>query len=54
MYEARTRAYAIYVLTRSGYVTTNFLTNLHERLERDLADEWRDDLTAVYMAARRK
>ena len=41
LYEARTRAYAIYILTRNGEVTTNALTNLHERLERQYADEWR-------------
>ena len=49
--ESRTRAYAIYVLTRNGDVTTSHLTNLHERLDRDYADEWRDDVTAAYMAA---
>ena len=51
LYQARTRAYAIYILTRNGEVTTNPLTNLHERLDREYADQWRDDLTAVYMAA---
>jgi uncharacterized protein YfaS (alpha-2-macroglobulin family) len=49
--EARVRAYAIYVLTRNGTVTTNYLTNLHEWLDRDLPNEWKTDLTAVYMAA---
>ncbi len=49
--DARLRAYAIYVLTRNGTVTTNYLTNLHEYLERDHKDAWRSDLTAAYMAA---
>jgi len=49
--DARLRAYAIYLLTRSGQVTTNYLTALHETLDREYPDEWRTDLTAVYMAA---
>ncbi len=49
--EARLRAYAIYLLTRSGQVTTNYLTALHETLDREYPQEWRADLTAVYMAA---
>ena len=49
--EARMRAYAIYILTRNGQVTTNHLTNLHETLERDQEDGWQRDLTASYMAA---
>jgi uncharacterized protein YfaS (alpha-2-macroglobulin family) len=48
---ARMRAYAIYILTRNGEVTTNFLTHLHESLDRDHKDVWQKDLTAVYMAA---
>ncbi len=49
--DARLRAYAIYVLTRNAVVTTNYLTNLHEYLNRELEDEWRSDLAASYMAA---
>jgi uncharacterized repeat protein (TIGR01451 family) len=49
--DARLRAYAIYVLTRNGVVTTNYLTNLHEYLERTFEDEWRSDLAASYLAA---
>jgi len=49
--DARQRAYAIYVLTRNGTVTTNYLTNLHEYLESEHATDWRRDLAAVYMAA---
>jgi uncharacterized protein YfaS (alpha-2-macroglobulin family) len=48
---ARLRAYAIYVLTRNGTVTTNYLTNLHEYLEANHEEAWRSDLTAAYMAA---
>ena len=49
--DARLRAYAIYVLTRNGVVTTNYLTNLQEYLDRAHEDVWRSDLTAPYMAA---
>ena len=49
--DARMRAYAIYILTRHGTVTTNYLTNLHEYLDKHQADAWRSDLGAAYMAA---
>jgi hypothetical protein len=49
--DARLRAYAIYLLTRNGLVTTNYLTNLHETLEREYAGDWRKDIAASYMAA---
>ena len=49
--DARLRAYAIYILTRNGVVTTNYLTNLHEYLDRIFKDDWRSDLTSAYMAA---
>ena len=49
--DARLRAYAIYILTRNGVVTTNYLTNLHEYLDRTFKDDWRGDLASAYMAA---
>ncbi len=49
--DARTRAYAIYILTRNGAVTTNYLSALQEILERDHADTWRADIASAYMAA---
>ena len=48
---ARTQAYAIYVLTRNGNVTTNFLTALAQGLEDRYANGWRGSMAAVYMAA---
>lgn len=51
LYQARLRANAIYLLTRSGEVTTNYLTALHERLEKQHQQGWQSDITAVYMAA---
>jgi len=49
--EARTQAYAIYLLTREGVVTTNYLLNLRDTLDQRYAKEWQGDLTAVYLAA---
>ena len=48
---ARTRAYAIYLLTRSGRVTTNYLNALHETFEIHAAETWRSDIASAYMAA---
>ncbi|TBR39310.1 MULTISPECIES: alpha-2-macroglobulin [Dyella] len=47
----RQRAYAIYLLTRQGQVTTNALAAVQRRLEQDDADTWKHDLAAVWMAA---
>ncbi|MDP5144128.1 alpha-2-macroglobulin [Rheinheimera baltica] len=51
LYQARLRANAIYLLTRSGEVTTNYLVELHERLEKQHKQGWQGDITAIYMAA---
>ncbi len=48
---ARVRAYAIYLLTRLGEVTTNYLVHLQTYLEQNHKKGWKSDLTAVYMAA---
>lgn len=51
---ARTTAYAVWVLTREGRITTQLLENLRDALrEREVAD-WETDLTAVLMAASRR
>ena len=47
----RERAYAIYLLTRQGNVTTNNLAAVQKRLEERYAAQWRDDLVAGYLAA---
>jgi uncharacterized protein YfaS (alpha-2-macroglobulin family) len=44
------RAYAIYLLTRMGEVTTNHLVNLQTWLEEKQPKTWRQDLAAAYMA----
>jgi len=49
--QARVRAYATYLLTRMGEVTTNYLVNLQTWLATNHPKTWRQDLTAAYMAA---
>lgn len=54
--DARVRAYATYLLTREGNVTTPLLANLRSTLDaKTLSDtsfkDWRADLTAAYLAA---
>ena len=48
---ARNRAYAIYLLSRKGDVTTNFLVHLQEYLEKQYKDIWKNDIVSVYIAA---
>ena len=48
--EARTLAYAIYVLTREGVITTNYILNLRDYLDKNQHDDWQNDLTGVYLA----
>ncbi len=48
--EARIQAYAIYLLTREGVITTNYLLNLRDYLDKAHAKQWQGDLTAVYLA----
>ncbi len=49
--QARNQAYGIYLLTRSGVVTANYLPNLLRYLNDQQKNEWKNDLTAVYIAA---
>ena len=49
--QARDRANAIYLLTRMGEVTTNFVVDLEEDLRKNQADAWKQDILAVYMAS---
>ena len=49
--DERNRAYAIYLLTRLGNVTTNYLTALQQRMEQRAPKTWKQDLAAAYMAA---
>lgn len=47
----RERAYAVYLLTRQGTVTTNHLAAIRQQLEAIDAAQWKDDLVAVWLAA---
>jgi uncharacterized protein YfaS (alpha-2-macroglobulin family) len=49
--ELRTKARAIYLLTRSGQVTTAPLMAVMEQLEKHHKTTWRTDLTAAYLGA---
>lgn len=44
-------AYAIYVLTLSGKITTNYLLNLEEYYKNNFAKSWKKSLNASFMAA---
>ena len=48
--DARTIAYAIYLLSREGVVTTNYILNLRDYLDKNFAKEWPAELTGVYLA----
>ncbi len=48
--DARTIAYAIYLLSREGVVTTNYMLNLRDYLDKNFEKEWPADLTGVYLA----
>ena len=48
---ARARAYAIYLLTRQGEVTSNLVAGLQRTLDERFAGAWRSDILAGYLAA---
>ncbi|WP_232823630.1 alpha-2-macroglobulin [Dyella sp. C9] len=47
----RQRAYAVYLLTRQGNVTTNDLAAVQKRLQDAYPDQWKNDLAAAWLAA---
>ncbi len=49
--QLRDRAYAIYLLTVQGNVTTNQIAAVQQRLEVLYAKQWRSDLAAAWLAA---
>ena len=49
--QLRQRAYAVYLLTRQGNVTTNDLAAVQKRLEDAYPKVWRNDLAAGWLAA---
>jgi len=49
--DERVRAYATYLLTRQGNVTSNLASALQKRLEENHAKTWAADTAAAYLAA---
>ena len=49
--DAEIQSAAIYLLTRNGEVTTNFVLNLRDTLEKDYKGKWQNTLAAAYMAS---
>ncbi|SFS13321.1 hypothetical protein SAMN05216570_2828 [Dyella sp. OK004] len=47
----RQRAYAVYLLTRQGNVTTNDLAAVQKRLQEAYPEQWKNDLAAAWLAA---
>lgn len=51
MDEMRARAYATYLLTRSGKTTTRTLADITAQLNAYHSKEWKSDITAAYLAS---
>ncbi len=51
MDDARNKAYAIYILTRSGMVTSNEILHWLNYFKEKKTDSWKTDLSAAYIAA---
>jgi len=49
--DARIHAYAAYILTVNGIVTTSGLNDLVGKLESEMSSLWEKDLTGIYIAA---
>lgn len=49
--DARVHAFALYLVTRSGVVTTNDVTALRTYLDHEYPNDWKSDSIAAYLAA---
>jgi alpha-2-macroglobulin len=49
--QMRQRAYAIYLLTRQGIVTTTYIAGAQKRMQDAFPKQWHDDLAAAWLAA---
>lgn len=49
--DARVRAYAIYLLTDSGEVTTRYLNEMNEQMDKFYKNKWQQEISRAYMAA---
>jgi uncharacterized protein YfaS (alpha-2-macroglobulin family) len=50
LWQLRNRAYATYLLTRHGMVTTPIIASLRESLDARYPRDWKDDVAAAYLA----
>lgn len=51
LYSLRLRAWAVYLLTRQGEITTSSLTAVQNTLQQRYPDSWKTDLSALYLAS---
>ena len=51
MYHLRLRAWAVYLLTRQGEITTSALASVQDALKVRFPDTWQTDLSALYLAS---
>nr|WP_314422844.1 alpha-2-macroglobulin [uncultured Erwinia sp.] len=51
LYHLRLRAWAVYLLTRQGEITTNALASVQQTLQNRFPDSWKTDLAALYLAS---
>ncbi len=51
LYTLRLRAWAVYLLTRQGEITTSSLASVQDTLQQRYPDTWKTDLSALYLAS---
>lgn len=51
LYHLRLRAWAVYLLTRQGEITTSALASVQETLQKRFPQSWSSDLSALYLAS---
>lgn len=51
LYSLRLRAWAVYLLTRQGEITTSSLASVQDTLQQRYPDTWKTDLSALYLAS---
>ncbi|WP_047607978.1 MG2 domain-containing protein [Rahnella aquatilis] len=51
LYSLRLRAWAVYLLTRQGEITTSLLASVQDTLQQRYPDTWKTDLSAMYLAS---
>ncbi len=51
LYSLRLRAWAVYLLTRQGEITTSQLASVQDTLRQRYPDRWATDLSALYLAS---